>query len=72
MDQNAQMYRAKVLVQDHREEIMQRLKDVVRELLIEFYRTLNVQPQRIIFYRDGVGEGQFYEVCQHAVRAALA
>ena len=36
---------------------------MVRELLIQFYRSTRHKPMRIIFYRDGVSEGQFRQVC---------
>ena len=37
---------------------------MVRELLIAFYKnTRGFKPTRIIFYRDGVSEGQFQMVC---------
>ncbi|KAL5224356.1 hypothetical protein ABZP36_010995 [Zizania latifolia] len=35
---------------------------MIRELLISFERATGQKPQRIIFYRDGVSEGQFYQV----------
>jgi len=35
---------------------------MVRELLIQFYRSTRHKPVRIIFYRDGVSEGQFRQV----------
>ena len=35
---------------------------MVRELLIQFYQSTNHKPCRIIFYRDGVSEGQFDQV----------
>ena len=36
---------------------------MVREMLLEFHRVNNgAKPGRIIFYRDGVSEGQFEKV----------
>jgi len=41
---------------------------MVRELLIAFYKnTRGFKPTRIIFYRDGVSEGQFQMVKQHII-----
>ena len=35
---------------------------MVREMLINFYKSTRFKPHRIIFYRDGVSEGQFQQV----------
>lgn len=35
---------------------------MVRELLVQFYRNTRFKPARIIVYRDGVSEGQFFNV----------
>ena len=43
-------------------EIIAELAAMVRELLIQFYRSTRHKPVRIIFYRDGVSEGQFRQV----------
>ncbi|XP_077489283.1 protein argonaute-2-like [Amblyomma americanum] len=52
-----------------RVEIIKDLKDMVKELLLVFYRTNGYKPLRIVFYRDGVSEGQFLEVRNHEVSA---
>ncbi|GAB2285479.1 argonaute 5 [Dionaea muscipula] len=80
-------YRGLVSAQG-REEIIQDLYKVVqdpvrglihggmiREHLIAFRRSTAQKPDRIIFYRDGVGEGQFAEVLlkeMDAIRKACA
>ncbi|KAJ0968996.1 hypothetical protein J5N97_021873 [Dioscorea zingiberensis] len=38
-------------------------------LLLSFYRANGRKPERIIFYRDGVSEGQFLQVLVHEVQA---
>lgn len=38
---------------------------MVKSLLISFYRVNNAKPARIIFFRDGVSEGQFREVLRY-------
>jgi eukaryotic translation initiation factor 2C len=81
-------YAGLVSAQAHRQELIQDLfkvwKDpqrgtvsggMIRELLISFKRATGQKPQRIIFYRDGVSEGQFYQVLFYeldAIRKACA
>ena len=62
MDAHPSRYSATVRVQAHRQEIIQELSSMVRELLIQFYRSTRFKPTRVIFYRDGVSEGQFSQV----------
>ncbi|CAN6304018.1 unnamed protein product [Urochloa humidicola] len=76
-------YRCLVSSQGHREEIITDLftqvKDpqkglvhggMIRELLVSFYRANGSRkPGRIIFYRDGVSEGQFSQVLLYEVDA---
>ena len=75
MDKNATKYCARVRAQRHEkqggaQEIITDLAAMVKELLIEFYiANGKVKPRRIIFYRDGVSEGQFDQVLVHEVRA---
>ncbi|RZC57943.1 hypothetical protein C5167_005254 [Papaver somniferum] len=42
---------------------------MVKELLLSFYEATGRKPERIIFYRDGVSEGQFYQVLFHELHA---
>ncbi|KAH9603059.1 hypothetical protein KSS87_014861, partial [Heliosperma pusillum] len=76
-------YKGLVSAQGHREEIIQDLyKEVdgkpsgmIRELLVSYYKSTGQKPKRIIFYRDGVSEGQFAHVLLHeidAIRKACA
>ncbi|XP_065940936.1 protein argonaute-2 isoform X4 [Magallana gigas] len=69
MDAHPSRYSSTVRVQQHRQEIIQELSSMVRELLIHFYKATRFKPTRIIFYRDGVSEGQFQQVLQHELRA---
>ncbi|EAZ28935.1 hypothetical protein OsJ_12979 [Oryza sativa Japonica Group] len=80
-------YRGLVSAQPHRQEIIEDLFSVgkdpvkvvnggmIRELLIAFRKKTGRRPERIIFYRDGVSEGQFSHVLLHemdAIRKACA
>ncbi|XP_068740587.1 protein argonaute-2-like isoform X2 [Montipora capricornis] len=75
MDHHAAKYQARVRVQRHEKgrdarEIINDLAEIVRELLIEFYKAnAELKPSKIIFYRNGVSEGQFDQVFVHEVRA---
>ncbi|GFS34116.1 Stabilizer of iron transporter SufD / Polynucleotidyl transferase [Actinidia rufa] len=75
-------YAGLVCAQEHRQELIQDLfkswEDPVRgnvtggmikELLISFRRSTGQKPERIIFYRDGVSEGQFYQVLFYELEA---
>ncbi|CAL5413448.1 unnamed protein product [Camellia sinensis] len=75
-------YRGLVFAQGHKEEIIQDLYKtyqdpqrgtvhcgMIRELLIAFKTSTGQKPHRIIFYRDGVSEGQFNQVLVHEMDA---
>lgn len=81
-------YKCLVSSQGQREEIITDLftevKDphkgivrggMIRELLVSFFKATGSKPSRIIFYRDGVSEGQFSQVLLYemdAIRKACA
>ncbi|KAK9715282.1 hypothetical protein RND81_06G154500 [Saponaria officinalis] len=81
-------YAGMVSAQAHRQEIIQDLfktshdpqlgtvnGGMIRELLLSFKRATGQKPLRIIFYRDGVSDGQFYHVLLYeldAIRKACA
>lgn len=65
MDAHPSRYCATVRVQRPRQEIIEDLSYMVRELLIQFYKSTRFKPTRIIFYRDGVPEGQLPQVRTH-------
>lgn len=64
MDAHPSRYSATVRVQSHRQEIIQDLYPMVKDLLLQFYRATRFKPTRIIYYRDGVSEGQFLNVSE--------
>ncbi|KAM7255757.1 hypothetical protein ACFE04_011498 [Oxalis oulophora] len=81
-------YAGLVCAQAHRQELIQDLYKtwqdpvrgtisggMVRDLLLSFRKATGQKPLRIIFYRDGVSEGQFYQVLLYeldAIRKACA
>ncbi|PIN03833.1 Translation initiation factor 2C (eIF-2C) [Handroanthus impetiginosus] len=81
-------YAGLVCAQAHRQELIQDLYKnwhdpvrgtvsggMIRDLLVSFRRATGQKPQRIIFYRDGVSEGQFFQVLLFeldAIRKACA
>ncbi|CAB4013409.1 argonaute-2 isoform X1 [Paramuricea clavata] len=69
MDSNTNLYSAEVRVQERRKEVITELKDIVKNLLKKFRAATRAQPEKIIFYRDGVGEGQFKDVLLQELRA---
>ncbi|KFV08548.1 Protein argonaute-1, partial [Pterocles gutturalis] len=62
-------YCATVRVQRPRQEIIEDLSYMVRELLIQFYKSTRFKPTRIIFYRDGVPEGQLPQILHYELLA---
>ena len=52
-------------LQPPRIEIIADLEDIIKEQLLFFYRTTRQKPLAILFYRDGVSEGQFKQVNQY-------
>jgi eukaryotic translation initiation factor 2C len=69
MDRYCIKHAGTVRQQGHRVEVITDLTEMVRELLIMFYRETKVKPARIVFYRDGVSEGQFQQVFNYEVKA---
>ncbi|XP_052199612.1 protein argonaute PNH1-like isoform X2 [Diospyros lotus] len=81
-------YAGLVCAQPHRQELIQDLYKtwqdpqrgtvsggMIRELLLSFQKATGQKPLRIIFYRDGVSDGQFYQVLLYeldAIRKACA
>ena len=45
------------------------MTQMVKELLIAFYKATKFKPYRIIFYRDGLSEGQFSTVLDSELKA---
>jgi eukaryotic translation initiation factor 2C len=69
MDHNFIKHAASIRAQGHRVEQITNLKEMTVDLLKRYYRETRLKPERIVFYRDGVSEGQFHMVLNHEVTA---
>lgn len=62
MDSKASLYGTSIRVQSSRVEVIAHLDQMTSALIKQFETKLRVRPQRLIFFRDGVSEGQFAQV----------
>ncbi|KAI1316171.1 hypothetical protein EDD11_010343 [Mortierella claussenii] len=71
MDKDAFRYAGRIKAQESRQEVIEGLKYLVYQLLCAFKAQPQnrVYPERILFYRDGVSEGQFEAVMANEVSA---
>eukprot|EP00475_Leptophrys_vorax_P035432 TRINITY_DN583_c0_g1_i1.p1 TRINITY_DN583_c0_g1~~TRINITY_DN583_c0_g1_i1.p1 ORF type:complete len:846 (-),score=236.40 TRINITY_DN583_c0_g1_i1:77-2614(-) len=72
LDATASKYACVLKSQGRRLEIIEDLQAIARSLLVKFYRSTRKKPEKILFYRDGVSEGQFQEVLSAEVKALRA
>lgn len=71
-DENAFQYNICWRMQDPKKEIIVDLKNIIIEQLRYFKKMRNSLPNKLIYYRDGVSDGQFQEVLDVELRAAYA
>ncbi|OAQ28263.1 Piwi-domain-containing protein [Linnemannia elongata AG-77] len=69
MDQFAFKYSGRIKVQASGAEVIDSLKFLVYQLLVAFSEKNKTFPKRILFYRDGVSEGQYADVMKTEVSA---
>jgi len=62
IDNHPNRYIGIEMVQRSRMETLGNLKQAVKHSLISYYRNTRLKPDKIVFYRDGVSEGQFNEI----------
>jgi eukaryotic translation initiation factor 2C len=55
-------YNIQVRLQSPRVEIIEDLEAIMKQQLLFFFKRTQFKPERIIFFRDGVSEGQFAQV----------
>lgn len=68
-DRAATRYAAFTRVQSPRTEIIEDLKEMVKMALGGFGQMNRVAPHRIIFFRDGVSEGEYAQVEKEEIPA---
>lgn len=68
LDRYSAKYVARVAAQKASNDISQ-LPYMLRDLFLAYYRTTHRKPEHIIYYRDGVSEGQFYDILQTEMKA---
>ncbi|KAJ3805205.1 argonaute-like protein [Lentinula aff. lateritia] len=77
VDSRAIKYIAKIKVQKSRQEIIADLRTMAMEIILDYQNyqqeveKTSGKPKRLLFFRDGVSEGQFKEVMQQEVCADL-
>ncbi|CAG8442443.1 2214_t:CDS:2 [Diversispora eburnea] len=69
LDNHASRYASTIRVQSSREENIVDLFSMVKEMLRAFYQSCGKKPFRILFYRDGVSEGQFKKVLDSEIKS---
>ena len=62
IDALAARYAAVASNQTHRVEVIANAEEMAKTLLAEYKKATNTIPDKIIYLRDGVAEGQFAEV----------
>ncbi|GAA5863732.1 hypothetical protein JCM3774_001234 [Rhodotorula dairenensis] len=69
MDPTASVYGSAITVQPSRLELIARLEEMMLKLLRQFYERNRVLPERILFFRDGISEGQFSHIIAGEIKA---
>lgn len=72
MDIKLSRYAASTRVQNNRTEIIEDMRDMAREQIQHFVALNHARPHRILFYRDGISEGQFAQVLDFELSALKA
>lgn len=68
IDRYSSRYVARVQAQKSRGDILQ-LPSMLRELFLAYYQNTNRKPERVVYFRDGVSEGQMFDVLQAEMRS---
>ncbi|CAI5719476.1 unnamed protein product [Peronospora farinosa] len=68
LDRYSAKYVARVAAQKASSDI-QLLPHMLRDLFLAYYQSTSRKPEHVIYYRDGVSEGQCYDILQVEMRA---
>ncbi|ETW76417.1 hypothetical protein HETIRDRAFT_480543 [Heterobasidion irregulare TC 32-1] len=71
-DRDCTQYAASIRVQAPRQEIIEHLKEMMVDAINYFGSQNQVVPSKIIFYRDGVSEGEYQQVQDKETKAIQA
>ncbi|KAF9350130.1 hypothetical protein BGX26_011661 [Mortierella sp. AD094] len=69
IDDMAAKFVGRVMVQDSRMEVIRNLQSLIKEIIKTYKRVTGHNPKRILFYRDGVSEGQFESILNTEVKS---
>lgn len=72
MDEKCFAYNVTLSVQSPRREMIDDMESMMREHLQSYYTKMKGYPTKIIYFRDGVSEGQFSQVLQFELTAMQA
>ncbi|XP_068244713.1 protein argonaute-2-like [Palaemon carinicauda] len=72
VDRFASKYAVEVRHQTHRTEMIQKIREMTKNLLRAFFSFTRRKPERIIMYRDGVSDSQFFEVLSFELKEMRA
>jgi len=68
IDRYSARYVARVEAQKSRDDIIQ-LPGMMRDLFLAYYQSTSRKPEHVVYYRDGVSEGQMQDVLQAEMRS---
>ncbi|CAF4316285.1 unnamed protein product, partial [Rotaria magnacalcarata] len=58
-------YYSRIVMQTTTQELVDGISVCIRDALKAFFMQNNAMPERIVIYRDGVGDGQLQAVYEH-------
>ncbi|KZO91074.1 Piwi-domain-containing protein [Calocera viscosa TUFC12733] len=68
VDRDVSKYNGTVTIQKGRQEIIANIVSMLRTAITAFKKSARVAPRRILYYRDGVGEGMYEEIAQQELQ----